>query len=61
MRLAHRGSIGDVALDQIAELDGGPVAGDEIVEHHDSIAGTLQRFRGVAADVARSAGDQNRA
>ncbi len=60
-RFAHRGSIGDVALHQIAELDGGPVAGDEVVEHHDSIAGPLQCFRGVAADIARAAGDQNRA
>ena len=53
--------IGHVALDQIAVANRGAMAGDEIVEHHDRVAGAAQRFARVAADVAGAAGHQNTA
>ena len=58
-RVAERRDVGDVADDQIAVLHGGTMAGDEIVVHDHAAAGAVQRFRGVAADVAGAAGDQD--
>ena len=35
------------------------MAGDEVVEDDDAVAGLLQRLGGVAADVAGAAGDED--
>ena len=58
-RAPHRRHIRDVALDQLAVLDGLAVAGDEVVEDDDAMAGLVQRLGGVAADVAGAAGDED--
>ena len=52
--------VGDVALHELAVLYGLPMAGQQIVEDNDAVAGTVQRFCRMAADVAGAAGDQNR-
>ena len=60
-RLAHGAHVGDVALDELAVLDRVAMAGDQVVEDDDAVAGALQRLGGVAADVAGAAGDEHRA
>ena len=60
-RAPHGLQVGDVALDQIAVANRGAMAGDEIVEHHDRVAGAAQRLARVAADIAGAAGHQNAA
>ena len=50
----------DVALDEgVGEPRRFAVAGREVVVDHDALAGLAQRLDGVAADVARPAGDEN--
>ena len=58
-RAPHGRHIRDVALDQLAILDGLAVTGDEVVEDDDAMTGLMQRLGGMAADVAGAAGDEN--
>ena len=58
--LAHRPGVRDVAFNQRAIADSLTMAGHEIVEHDDRVAGALQRLAGVAADVPRSPRHQDR-
>ena len=58
-RGADRRGVEDVSLDQITELHRGPVSRDQVVEHHDAVAGAVQGLGRVAADVAGPAGDEH--
>ena len=60
-RAPHRRHVGDVAFDELAVLDRLAVAGDEVVEDDDAVAGAVQRLGRVAADVAGAAGDEDAA
>ena len=46
---------------QLAVLDRLPMAGDQVVEDHDAIAGPVQRFGRVAADVSGATGHEDAA
>ena len=52
--------VGDVALDELEAAGQAAMAGGEVVVDDDVVAGTPQRAGRVAADVTRSAGDQDR-
>ena len=58
-RAPYRRHVRDVPLDQFAVPDGLAMTGHQVVEHDDAMAGLLQRLGGVAADVARAAGDED--
>ena len=60
-RGADRGDVRDVAFDELAVLHRFAVAGDQVVEDDDAVAGARQRLGRVAADVAGASGHQHRA
>ncbi len=58
---AEQLGIADVADDELGRLGDGPLeAGGQIVEHDDRLAGINQLQHHMAADIAGSAGDQDR-
>ena len=58
-RAAHGGDISDVPFDQPAAEHGAAMTRREVVVDDDVVAGLAQRLRGVAADVAGAAGDED--
>ena len=54
-----RARVHDVAFDQLAELHRRAMARDQVVEDDDAVAGAMQRFGRVAADVTGAAGDEH--
>src|SRR6476660_5887643 len=51
-RVPDRNAIGDIRADEVTPFDGFSMAGHEIVEHDDVIAGSCERLTGMAADIA---------